>query len=76
MFANAELEVVGRAGARAERCEAFAAQAAPSRCNRLLQRRVGREKVVVDEFDRLVEDFMRGGAVRVERRKRKLSGFT
>ena len=58
----------GRAGARPERVRA---RPPPSRAlapDRLLQRRVGSVKIVVGELDRLVEHFVRDGAVRVEGR--------
>ena len=63
---RAELEKFGRAGARAERLERVRRPSGALALDRLLQRRVGIVEVIVGEFDRLVEDLMGRGAVRVE----------
>ena len=63
-----QLQKFGRPGARAERAERIAGPARAFARNRLLQRRVGIVEVVVDEFDRLVEDLVSDRAVGVEGR--------
>ena len=63
-----ELQKFGRPGAGAEGFERIARPARAFARDRLLQRRVGIVEVEVGEFDRLVEDLVGDGAVRVEGR--------
>ena len=65
---RAQFEEFGRAGARPERLQPVRRPAGALALDRRLQRRVGRVKIVVGEFDRLVEHFVGCGAVRVEGR--------
>ncbi len=61
------LQIVGRARARPERFEPARRPRGALAPHRLPQRRIGVEEIIVGEFDRLVEHFMRRGAVGIER---------
>ena len=63
-----QLQKFRRPGAGPEGSERIAGPARAFALNRLLQRRVGIEEVGVDEFDRLVEDLVGDGPIRVEGR--------
>ena len=58
---HAEFEVVGRAGELAERGEIVVRPGRALALHRLLQRRVLRVQVVIDELARDVDDFVRVG---------------
>ena len=61
-----QLQKFGRPRAGAESSERIAGPIRAFARNRLLQRHVGIVEVIVDEFDRLVEDLVGDGAIRVE----------
>ncbi len=63
---RAQLQKLGRPGAGPEGSERIAGPAGAFALNRLLQRGVGIVEVGVDEFDRLVDDLVGHGAIRVE----------
>ena len=63
-----QLQKVGRARARPERFEPVVAHAAPSRLTASFSAASEVEKIVVGEFDRLVEHLVGDGAVGVEGR--------
>ena len=63
-----QLQKFGRSGAGPEGSERLARPARALALDRLLQRRVGIVEVGVDEFDRLVEDLVGDGPIRVEGR--------
>ena len=64
---RAEFERVGGAEPGAERFELGARPARPFARDALLERGVAGEEIVVDELERLIEDFVRRGAVGIER---------
>ena len=64
---RAKLEKRARAGAGAERFELPRRPGRALAFHRLLQRRVGIVKIEVGQLDRLVEHFVRCGAIGVER---------
>ena len=63
-----QLQEIGRPGAGAERFEAAGRPRPALPRDRLPQRLVGIVKIILGELDRLVEDFVRLSAVRVEGR--------
>jgi hypothetical protein len=71
---RAEFQRLGGAEPGAERFELEARPARPFARDPLLQRGVAGKEIGVDEFERLVEDFVRRGAVSLERRAVRL-GF-
>ena len=63
---RAELQEFSRPGAGPEGSERIAGPASAFALNRLLQRRVEIVEVIVDELDRLIDHFVRDGAVGIE----------
>ena len=65
---RSQLQKFGRPGPGPEGSERIAGPARAFALNRLLQRNVGIEEVILGEFDRLVEDLVGDGPIRVEGR--------
>ncbi len=65
---RSQLQKFRRAGAGPEGSERTAGPTRAFALNRLFQRRVGIEEVIIGEFDRLVDDLVGDSAIRVEGR--------